>query len=98
MAQEEIMHVPMVVNHHRHHHVEHLLRDLIQRGSWNDDMRMQLIAHNGSVQNLEMPSDLKELYKTVWEIKQRTVLDMAAARDHSSCPWLQTTEQINTWA
>ena len=41
---------------------------------------MQLIAHNGSVQNLEMPSDLKELYKTVWEIKQRTVLDMAAAR------------------
>ena len=76
----------------------HLLRDLIQRGSWNDDMRMQLIAHNGSVQNLEMPSDLKELYKTVWEIKQRTVLDMAAARDHSSCPWLQTTEQINTWA
>ena len=72
----------------------HLLRDLIQRGLWNDDMRMQLIAHNGSVQNLEMPSDLKELYKTVWEIKQRTVLDMAAARDHSSCPWPQTTEQI----
>merc|ERR1719266_321146 len=59
---------------------KHLLRDLIKRGLWNDDMRMQLIAHNGSVQNLEMPSDLKELYKTVWEIKQRTVLDMAAAR------------------
>merc|ERR1739844_213551 len=58
----------------------HLLRDLIQRGLWNADMRIQLIAHNGSVQNLEMPSDLKELYKTVWEIKQRTVLDMAAAR------------------
>ena len=67
----------------------HLLRDLIQRGLWNDDMRMQLIAHNGSVQNLEMPSDLKELYKTVWEIKQRTVLDMAAARDRCrsfQCP------------
>merc|ERR1712083_818236 len=45
-----------------------------------DDMRMQLIAHNGSVQHLELPSDLKELYKTVWEIKQRIVLDMAAAR------------------
>jgi len=58
----------------------HLLRDLIQRGLWNDDMRMQLIAHNGSVQHLDVPSDLKELYKTVWEIKQRTVLDMAAAR------------------
>ena len=43
MAQEEIMHVPMVANHHRHHHVEfvqasrHLLRDLIQRGLWNDE-------------------------------------------------------------
>ena len=56
-----------------------MLRDLIQRGVWNADMRIQLIAHNGSVQDLEMPSDLKELYKTVWEIKQRTVLDMAAA-------------------
>merc|ERR1712186_105813 len=58
----------------------HLLRDLIQRGLWNDDLRTQLIAHNGSVQHLELPSDLKELYKTVWEIKQRIVLDMAAAR------------------
>merc|ERR1712161_132013 len=45
-----------------------------------EEMRMQLIAHNGSVQNLDLPSDLKELYKTVWEIKQRIVLDMAADR------------------
>merc|ERR1712185_767702 len=58
----------------------HLLRDLIQRGLWTDDMRMQLIAHNGSVQNLDMPKEIKDLYKTVWEIKQRGVLDMAAAR------------------
>merc|ERR1712066_75799 len=58
----------------------HLLKDLIQRGLWTDDLRTQLIAHNGSVQHLELPSDLKELYKTVWEIKQRIVLDMAAAR------------------
>merc|ERR1719191_2731066 len=41
---------------------------------------MQLIAHNGSVQNLELPKEIKELYKTVWEIKQRHVLDMAADR------------------
>merc|ERR1712190_640285 len=46
----------------------HLLRDLISRGLYTEDMRMQLIAHNGSVQNLDLPSDLKELYKTVWEI------------------------------
>merc|ERR1712217_46601 len=58
----------------------HLLRDLIQRNLWTDDMRVQLIANNGSVQLLDLPSDLKELYKTVWEIKQRIVLDMAAER------------------
>merc|ERR1711957_1120657 len=58
----------------------HLVRDLIERGLWTEDLRMQLIAHNGSVQHLDMPSDLKSLYKTVWEVKQRTILDMAADR------------------
>mmetsp|Transcript_167265 Transcript_167265/g.296170 ORF Transcript_167265/g.296170 Transcript_167265/m.296170 type:complete len:815 (-) Transcript_167265:268-2712(-) len=58
----------------------HLLKDLISRGLWTEDMRMQLIAHNGSVQFLELPAEIKELYKTVWEIKQRIVLDMAADR------------------
>jgi len=58
----------------------HLLRDLIERGLWTDEMRMQLVAHNGSVQHLDLPTDIKELYKTVWEIKQRHVLDMAADR------------------
>ena len=58
----------------------HLLRDLIARGLWTEDVRMQLIAHNGSVQQLDVPSDIKELYKTVWEIKQKIVLDMAGAR------------------
>jgi len=58
----------------------HLLRDLVERKLWTEDLRMQLIAHNGSVQNLDIPADLRELYKTVWEIKQRIVLDMAADR------------------
>merc|ERR550537_935510 len=59
----------------------HLLNDLIDRGLWNEDLRQKLIAHNGTVQHLdEVPSDLKELYKTVWEVKQRSVLDMAADR------------------
>jgi len=58
----------------------HLLRDLIERKLWTEDLRMQLIARNGSVQQLDLPADLKELYKTVWEIKQRTILDMAADR------------------
>merc|ERR1712217_571773 len=58
----------------------HLLRDLIERNLWTNEMRMQLIAHNGSVQHLDLPADIKALYKTVWEIKQRIVLEMAADR------------------
>jgi len=58
----------------------HLLKDLISRGLWTEELRTQLIAHNGSVQQLDLPAGLKELYKTVWEIKQRIVLDMAADR------------------
>eukprot|EP00930_Biecheleria_cincta_P088047 TRINITY_DN77281_c0_g1_i1.p1 TRINITY_DN77281_c0_g1~~TRINITY_DN77281_c0_g1_i1.p1 ORF type:complete len:195 (+),score=43.36 TRINITY_DN77281_c0_g1_i1:26-586(+) len=58
----------------------HLLKDLIARGLWTEDLRQRLIAHNGSVQQLELPAEIKELYKTVWEIKQRIVLDMAADR------------------
>jgi ribonucleoside-diphosphate reductase alpha subunit len=59
---------------------KHLLRDLISRGLWTEEMRMQLIANNGSVQQMEVPAEVKELYKTVWEIKQKRVLDMAADR------------------
>lgn len=58
----------------------HLLRDLIARNLYTEDLRMQLIAHNGSVQHLDIPSELKELYKTVWEIKQKIVLEMARDR------------------
>jgi len=58
----------------------HLLKDLIERGLWDEDLRVQLVAQNGSVQRLPLPEDIKELYKTVWEIKQRRVLDMAADR------------------
>merc|ERR1711998_305065 len=58
----------------------HLVKDLISKGLWTEELRVQLIAHNGSVQHLNLPVDVKELYKTVWEIKQRHVLDMAADR------------------
>mmetsp|Transcript_10138 Transcript_10138/g.26804 ORF Transcript_10138/g.26804 Transcript_10138/m.26804 type:complete len:804 (-) Transcript_10138:540-2951(-) len=59
---------------------KHLLRDLIKRGLWTEALRMQLIAHNGSIQHLDVPADVKELYKTVWEIKQRIIMDMSADR------------------
>merc|ERR1712045_535323 len=60
---------------------QHLLRDLTELDLWDDDMKNQLIASNGSIQNIEeIPDDIKALYKTVWEISQRTVLNMAADR------------------
>ncbi|XP_026684878.1 ribonucleoside-diphosphate reductase large subunit-like [Diaphorina citri] len=63
-----------VVNHH-------LLRDLVELGLWDDNMKDQLIVNNGSIQDIEgIPQKLKDLYKTVWEIPQKTVLDMAADR------------------
>jgi len=60
---------------------EHLLRDLLKLGIWTSLLKDKLIAANGSVQNIEeIPKDLKELYKTVWEISQKTLIDMAADR------------------
>lgn len=60
---------------------KHLVRDLIQLGLWNEEMKDRIIAHNGSVQYIpEIPADLKELYRTVWEIKQKSILEMAADR------------------
>jgi ribonucleoside-diphosphate reductase alpha chain len=65
---------------------KHLLRDLIERGYWNDEVKELLIAANGSVQNIEgLPEDLKELYKTAYEIKQRTIIDMSADRGAFIC-------------
>lgn len=65
---------------------KHLLRDLVKLGLWNDSMKNKLISANGSVQNInEIPADLKELYKTVWEIKQKVVIEMAADRGAYIC-------------
>lgn len=60
---------------------KHLLKDLIDRGLWSDQMKNTLINANGSVQGIkEIPDDIKELYRTVWEIKQKDLIDMAADR------------------
>lgn len=65
---------------------KHLLKDLIQLGLWNNTMKNKIIANNGSIQNIpEIPANIKELYKTVWEIKQRTIIDMAADRGAFIC-------------
>ena len=60
---------------------KHLLHDLIDLGLWNEDMKNALMASNGSVQHIEgVPENLKAIYKTVWEISMRDILDMAADR------------------
>ncbi len=60
---------------------KHLLHDLIELGLWNDDMKNALMATNGSVQNIEgVPENIKDIYKTVWEISMKDILDMAADR------------------
>lgn len=65
---------------------KHLLRDLVKIGLWNDTMKNKLIAANGSVQAIaEIPAHLKELYKTAWEIKQKTIIDMSADRGAYIC-------------
>ncbi|AIM39118.1 ribonucleoside-diphosphate reductase [Sphingobacterium sp. ML3W] len=65
---------------------KHLLKDLIELNLWDTTMKNRLIAENGSVQNInEIPTELKELYKTVWEIKQKTIIDMAADRGAFIC-------------
>ncbi|MBI4944855.1 MAG: ribonucleoside-diphosphate reductase subunit alpha [Bacteroidetes bacterium] len=65
---------------------KYLLKDLVKRKLWNDNLKNKIIAENGSVQNIEeIPQDLKDLYKTVWEIKQKAVIDMAADRGAYIC-------------
>lgn len=65
---------------------KHLLKDLVSLGLWNNNMKNKIIAANGSVQHIdEIPADIKELYKTVWEIKQRNLIDMAADRGAYIC-------------
>ncbi len=65
---------------------KHLLKDLVKLGIWNDRLKSKIIAANGSVQNIdEVPQNIKDLYKTVWEIKMKTIIDMAADRGAYIC-------------
>ena len=65
---------------------KHLMKDLIALGLWNDAMKNRLIAANGSIQAIpEIPQNIKDLYKTVWEISQKTIIDMAAERGAYIC-------------
>lgn len=65
---------------------KHLLRDLTAHGFWTDRVRNKIIAEGGSIQNItEIPKEIRDVYKTVWEISQRSILDMAADRGAFIC-------------
>jgi ribonucleoside-diphosphate reductase alpha subunit len=65
---------------------KHLMKDLMSIGLWSETMRQKLIAANGSVQNIpEIPQNIKDIYKTVWEISQKSIIDMSADRGAYIC-------------
>lgn len=71
---------------------KHLLKDLIKLGLWNDTMRNRIIAANGSIQEIpEIPQRIKDIYRTVWEISQKSVLEMAADRG----PFIDQSQSLN---
>jgi ribonucleotide reductase alpha subunit len=59
---------------------KHLVKDLQNLGLWTPAMKTEIIRHGGSVQQLDIPDSLKAIYRTVWEIPQKSILDMAADR------------------
>lgn len=65
---------------------KHLVEDLIARNLWDETMKLRIIANKGSIQGIsEIPEDIQEIYKTVWEIKQRDLIDMSADRGAYIC-------------
>ncbi len=72
----------------------YLVNDLIKLNLWNDKMRNEIIANNGSVQNIQsIPDEVKALYKTIWEIKQKAVIDMSAGRG----PYIDQGQSLNVF-
>jgi ribonucleoside-diphosphate reductase alpha chain len=65
---------------------KHLLNDLVDLGLWSEELKNKIIGEDGSIQNIPgIPQHIKDLYKTVWEIKQRAIIDMAADRGAFIC-------------
>lgn len=65
---------------------KYLMKELVKLGLWNEEMKQKIFASNGSIQQiLEIPEKVREIYKTVWEIKQKAIIDMAADRGAFIC-------------
>ena len=72
----------------------YLVADLERLGLWNESMKNQILADNGSIQRIDsIPGDLKQLYRTVWEIRQRVIIDMAADR----APFIDQSQSMNIY-
>jgi ribonucleotide reductase alpha subunit len=71
---------------------KYLVDDLMNLGLWTSEIRTEIIANNGSVQGIsEIPQDLKDIYKTVWEIPQKVLIDMSASR----APFICQSQSLN---
>ena len=71
---------------------EHMVRDLDKLGLWNAEMKDKVIFYNGSIQQIEeIPQNIKDLYRTAWEIKQKVIIDMAADRQ----PFVDQSQSMN---
>jgi ribonucleoside-diphosphate reductase alpha chain len=65
---------------------KHLVSTLVNKGLWSPGIKDLIVANNGSVQGIaEIPTDIQALFKTVWEIKQKVLIDMAADRGPYTC-------------
>lgn len=70
----------------------HLVRDLVKMDLWNSRMKNRLIAAGGSIQQIaQIPQEIKDIYKTVWEIPQKEILNMAADR----APFIDQSQSLN---
>ena len=73
---------------------KHLVRDLIKLGLWTNEIKNLIVANNGSVQSIStIPKEIRAVYKTIWEIKQKCMLDMAAARG----PYICQSQSLNLY-
>ena len=73
---------------------KYLLNDLLQLGLWNDKMKNNIISNNGSIQQIEdIPANIREKYKTVWEMPMKHLIDMAADRGAFICQ----SQSLNLW-
>ena len=73
---------------------KHLVRDLLKQGLWTSKIKNMIVANNGSVQGIkEIPENLQEIYKTVWEIKQKRMMDLAIARG----PYICQSQSLNLY-